>query len=736
MCDSIHILVIEDDADTRANLRDILELDDHQVESAGSAAEAFARTDWARFAAIILDRKLPDANADELLPRVRRAAPDAAVIVVTGYADLQGAISALRQGATDYILKPIEADDLRVRLSRVAEYRRTQTALQLAERRYRLLVQNSSDIIGVMNPDGTVLYLSPAIERMLGYRPEDRIGKNLFDDPIVHPDDLDAKRRFLEEAQRQHGVPVTSEFRLRHRDGTWRFIEAVGQDLQDEPGVGAIFVTYRDVTERKRADEALRVSEERFRCLFEAGIVGVGVASSSGGWLEANDELLRILGYSREELDAGEVRWREMTPAKYASLDEQGLADAQQRGACIPYEKEYVRKDGTPVPVLIGYASLERSQDHQICFVLDLTPVKRADEAVRRERDFAESLLEGAPALVLVLDSEAHLVRFNRFAEDLSGYHAEEVLGRDFVTTLLPRRDQARVREVFRTTLNVGDTGGTANAIVTKDGREREIRWSNRVLKDDDAKIIGVLAIGQDITDLKEAQERALRSERLAAIGQMVTGLAHESRNALQRSQACLEMLALHVDDRPKAIELINRLQQAQDHLHHLYEDVRGYAAPIRLERRNCSLSEIWREAWAHLKPQRAGRLSSLREASGEPDLRCSVDPFRLGQVFHNILDNALSVCPDPVEIEVRCARAELDGIPALQVVIRDNGPGFGPGDHQRIFEPFYTTKTKGTGLGMAIARRIIEAHGGRIAAGEGAARGAEIVMTLPRGVP
>src|SRR3954468_10199421 len=130
--DSLHILVIEDDPDTRDNLRDILEMDDHRVESAGSAAEALARDDWETIAAILLDRRLPDATADELLPRLKRAAPDAAVIVVTGYADLQGAISALRQGATDYILKPIAADDLRARLRRVAELRRAREARMTA----------------------------------------------------------------------------------------------------------------------------------------------------------------------------------------------------------------------------------------------------------------------------------------------------------------------------------------------------------------------------------------------------------------------------------------------------------------------------------------------------------------------------------------------------------------------------------------------------------------------------
>src|SRR3954468_3927841 len=121
--DSLHILVIEDDPDTRANLRDILELDDHRVESAGSAAEALTRDDWSSISAIILDRRLPDATADELLPRLRQASPGAAILIVTGYADLEGAISALRQGAADYILKPIEPDGLRARLKRIAEGR-------------------------------------------------------------------------------------------------------------------------------------------------------------------------------------------------------------------------------------------------------------------------------------------------------------------------------------------------------------------------------------------------------------------------------------------------------------------------------------------------------------------------------------------------------------------------------------------------------------------------------------
>lgn len=612
---SLHILLIEDDPDARANLRDILELDDHRVEAAGSAAEALARDDWASISAIILDRRLPDTTADELLPRLRRVAPHAAVIVVTGYADLQGAISALRQGATDYILKPIDADVLRARISRLAEGMRTESELKRQSDIIRSLLDNVSDAVIVVDLDGKVLLYNPAAEDLIG--------------PL------------------REGAPPEEwpELGRAHR-----------------PGVDAPYSVKESPLARALRSEQILDEEVYIR----------RPGAEAGRWLSVNASPIR---------DDGTVR-----------------------GAVVIYH--------------------------------DVTQRKLAEEELRQQRDLAEGLIDAAPALVVVLSPEGRIVRYNRFAEELSGYRAEEMMDRDFFDNLLPDRERARIREVFQRTLDELDTSGSVNPILTKDGREREVRWSNRVLKDDESSVVGVLAIGQDVKDLKEAQERALRAERLAAIGQMMTGLAHESRNALQRSQACLEMLAIHVRDRPEALDLIGRLQKAQDHLHHLYEDVRGYAAPIRLQRTECDLSEIWRESWENLGPQRAGRSASLRERIEAPDPRCAVDPFRLGQVLRNALENALAATPDPVEVEIRCARAEIAGLPALLLAVRDNGPGLGPEERQRIFEPFYTTKTRGTGLGMAIARRIVEAHGGRIVAGEGAGSGAEILITLPREEP
>jgi two-component system sensor kinase FixL len=475
---TIHVLVIEDDADTRANLRDILELDDYRVETAGTAREVLQRQNWESVSAILLDRKLPDASAESLLPRLRNLAPNAAILIVTGYADLEGAIAAIRQGAADYITKPINPDLIRTRLARIAEQR----------------------------------HLSLAKER----------------------------------------------------------------------------------------------SEAAFRTLVEA-----------------------------------------------------------------------------------------------------------------------------APSMIVILRNDHSIVYFNRFGEELTDHRSSEITGKNYPQTFLPREYRQELVDRLGQVFDGASMREFEMPIVCRDGHHCWMVWNARKLDDYDGQP-ALLVVGQDISKLKQAQAQALQSERLAAIGQMMTGLAHESGNALARSSACLEMLAWEVEDRPEAIELIGRIQKAQHHLKHLYEEVRGYAAPFKLERETWDLPGIWRQAWDNLAVSRQGRTATLTEETGGMDLHCSVDQFRLEQVFRNILENSLAACADPVRIAIRCAPTQIQDQPAAQVSLRDNGPGLSAEQRARIFDPFFTTKTKGTGLGMAIAKRIVDAHGGRIAVGDNGP-GAEIVLALPR---
>lgn len=486
------ILVIDDDADTRANLCDILELDQYRVEMAGTIAAVLKRTDWAQFQAIILDRKLPDGTAEELLPRLRQLAPQAAVIIVTGYADLEGAIAAIRQGAADYIVKPINPELLRSRLAGVVE-----------------------------------------------------------------------RKRAAEEIVRLNKA-------LEHR-----------------------------VTE--------------LETLLDVVPIGIAIAQDAQcQQIRVNPAFVRQLGITQSATPSVAVN-QERPPYQMC-----------QNGKVLP-ETQW---------------PLQKAASHG----------------------------------VEVRDVEVDVVKPDGGVASILAYAAP--------------------------------------------------------LLDENGKPRGAIGAFLDVTERKRAQERTLQTERLAAIGQMMTGLAHESGNALARSQSCLEMLTWEVEDRPEALDLIQRIQKAQDHLRQLYDEVRGYAAPFKLEREAWNLAAIWRQAWENLSVARQGRVAGLREDIGGLNLLCSVDQFRLEQVFRNIFDNALAACADPVQIVVHCVKSSLNGRPAVRISVRDNGPGLSPEQQQRIFEPFFTTKTKGTGLGMAIAKRIIDAHSGQITARVGP--GAEIVIDLP----
>ncbi|TXT36122.1 MAG: PAS domain-containing protein [Planctomycetota bacterium] len=231
---------------------------------------------------------------------------------------------------------------------------------------------------------------------------------------------------------------------------------------------------------------------------------------------------------------------------------------------------------------------------------------------------------------------------------------------------------------------------------------------------------------------LKTANARILQAERLAAIGEMMTGLVHESRNALQRSEACLEMLSLNLQGQQDSLDLVARVQKAQKQLHELFEEVRNYAAPIKLQRGDHDLREVLEETWENLVWSRQGRTVDLQLPPVGKSPCCSVDASRIEQVFRNIFENSLAACVDPVRIEVAWQPTTLGGRSAWRVSIADNGPGMTPEQRQNIFQPFFTTKPTGTGLGMAISKRIIDEHDGRIAVGDTRLEGTEIVLTLP----
>lgn len=344
--------------------------------------------------------------------------------------------------------------------------------------------------------------------------------------------------------------------------------------------------------------------------------------------------------------------------------------------------------------------------------VAQLARQRQTDRELLREQQFANEVLETAEAIILILDLDGRVVRFNPYFTQLTGWKLDDLKGRDWFDACVLEKDRIWLRELFVSTAAGSHSSGVLNSIVTTDGRQRQIRWSNSMLKGHDGKKVSVLAIGADVTELIDAQNMASRSQRLAAIGQTVTGLAHESRNALHRIQASAEILQLDIPPESDLREEVDSIWRAAQELTNSLEEVRSYAAPMHLHRELALLPEVWRRVWGYLEPQRSGRDAEIIELQTGCECLVDMDVMRLEQVFRNLFENALAACDDPVRIHLAC---QCDGPDFAMLDIQDNGPGLCAEKRQKLFEPFFTTKTRGTGLGMSIVQRIVDAHDGEI---------------------
>jgi two-component system, LuxR family, sensor kinase FixL len=343
------------------------------------------------------------------------------------------------------------------------------------------------------------------------------------------------------------------------------------------------------------------------------------------------------------------------------------------------------------------------------------------------------AVVETAVDAVITINSRGTIQRVNPATTQLFGYQPEDLIGKN-VNMLMPEPHRSEHDQHLDRYLK------TRKAAIIGIGRRVLARRADGSLFpahlavsefsiDGEWMFNGVV---RDLSELEQVQQQLVQSERLAAIGEMMTGLAHESRNALQRAQACLDMLSLDLAEMPEQLDLAKRAAGALLDLHRLYEEVRSYAAPIHLEVRSCDLTGVWRKQWDYLKVSHQGKHLHLVESRENSDAVCEVDVHRIDQVFRNILENAIYACPDGGTVTVTCHETTLNGMNARRIEISDDGCGMSPETVAYIFDPFYTTKQRGTGLGMAITRRIIESHSGSISAGSELGKGSQISILLP----
>ena len=342
-----------------------------------------------------------------------------------------------------------------------------------------------------------------------------------------------------------------------------------------------------------------------------------------------------------------------------------------------------------------------------------------------------KAILETAVEGIITIDRRGIIESINPAAQKMFGYRADELVGQN-IGRLMPspysEEHDGYLASYIET--GVGKIIGIGREVIglRRDGTVFPMYLSvGEAWLDDQWYFTGII---QDLSERKRIEQQLVQSERLAAIGQMLAVVSHESRNALQRISAGVEMLEMEVEG-PAATQDVERIRSACEGLASMFDAIRDYAAPLQLDRSVCSMATVWRLAWRSLEHLWYPRGAVLCEELDGCDLECWLDEFRLQQVFRNLFENSLAACSDPARIRLSCHAATASN-GELSIRYRDNGPGLNAEQQERVFEAFYTTKTTGSGLGMAIARRIVEAHGGQITTGNGD-NGAEFVINLPR---
>ena len=315
-------------------------------------------------------------------------------------------------------------DLLRIYATDITERRRAEEALRRSEQRFRSLVRYASDIIMILDAEGVILYESSAAGRDLGFRPGERTGVSAFS--RVHPEDLPMARERFAALVEQPELRVSAELRARDSDGGWRFFKAVGTNLLEDPVIKGIVVNARDVTERRRAEGALRESEERFRWTLEQAAENIFVVDlENKRILDANATLQRSLGYTLEEIKG-------MTLYDFVAHDQESIDRNTERvvaeGSAFVGERKYRHKDGSLIDVEVNAGAISYGDGQAVCVVAhDITERKRTETALRHNLSVLLALREAGQVLSSTLKSEEIVTRLLEIMRSVAGLTAAVV---------------------------------------------------------------------------------------------------------------------------------------------------------------------------------------------------------------------------------------------------------------------------------------------------------------------
>lgn len=437
----------------------------------------------------------------------------------------------------DHWIYPVFGDDQRVTLLAcyirdVTESTQAQEALRQNEERFRLLAENVPGVIYLCRHDSryTMIYLNDAVEQLTGYAKSELLGDGISFFDLYHPDDAKVIPSIVDRAL-EADQPFELTYRIRHRDGQWRWVHEVGVGLKHDGRVEYLEGFLSDITQRRHAEDALAASEARFRSYFDLGLIGMAITSPGKGWVEVNDQLCEILGYSREELMR--TSWPQLTHPDDIEADLEGLGQ-MLNGDTDSYasDKRYIRKDGQVINARLSVKCVRKkddSVDYFAVLIQDITQNKQAEEQLQKTTAQLQAIFQAFPDICFVLDQQGTILDYQADEDSLLYMPPGDCLGKRLQDVVPPH--VARLFLSAMRKLAAGTSPVQVEYALALEAGERYFEARLLALVDQ-----RVFVIVRDITqqrDLERAllvattqEQRRIGQDLHDGLGQELTGIA------------------------------------------------------------------------------------------------------------------------------------------------------------------------------------------------------------------
>ncbi len=492
-----------------------------------------------------------------------------------------------------------------------------------------------------------------------------------------------------------------------------------------------------------QAQDGLEHERGRYLEMFEHAPDGYLVTDHAGLILEANLAAATLLDRAREYLHGKPLALFVAEEDRHSFRTR--LNQLLHEAATQEWETTLQPHAAASLPVVLRVSPALDGRNRVVglrWLLRDVSARRLADIALWKERNFISAILDTTAALMVVLDTDRHIVRFNRACELTTGYTQDEVLGQPVWERLLVAEEVDGVKAVFADLLTGHFPNESENCWVTRSGERRLIRWSNTVLKNRAGKLEYIIGTGVDITAQRTAEELArthqeslTHSMRISTIGEMASGLAHEVNQPLAAivnyAQGSLRRLESGNFDLPALRLAIEQIALQAERAATIIQHLRQFVSKSPPHRLHTDINSLILQTikFAQTEVDRSGATLELDLHALPP---ASVDDIQIQQVVLNLVRNALDAIAQTDANGHIDIGSGLNSGQEIEVSVRDNGHGLAEASLEQVFEPFFSTKGNGMGLGLAISRTIIESHGGRLWATGNSGPGATFHFTLP----